>query len=533
MASGIEIPSENPHPHGPPPGQPGVPPPPPVEGHPPPAGQAILDKAAAYYEMPQWKLMWRRFRKHRVALWMLHVVIILYVLCLNCDFLAPYDPSEIHGRSVEMPPQVLRAGFSGALPQLYVHPFVLVQDPVTLKRQYWVNRQERTPLRWFVHGQKWKFMGLIQTDVHLFGTYQVSCDLSLIRVSDGAIVATAGGSTGPGGLAELAKSVCQKLAEPLAAKGDSVAVLNLRNNSGTARGRDLAGEMNQHVGRSLVASGGFQIHQRLEFPEGMDEKDVQNAELLKDDAARAKFAGSQYIVAGRVSENTCFLLGTDKLGQDLFSRILHGGRISLLLGLTGELLTFVLGISLGGISGYYGGKVDIIIQRIVEILQSIPTIPIWLAMAAAIPKEWTSLQGYFAMTMILAIIGWTGLCRVVRGKLLALREEDYSRAALLAGASERRVIFVHLVPNFLSHIIASMTLAIPGIILAETSLSFLGLGLRPPIVSWGVLLQDAQSVSTVVNQPWMLLPAVMVIIAVLAFNFAGDGLRDAADPYAN
>jgi peptide/nickel transport system permease protein len=406
---------------------------------------AAMDKAAAYYETPQWRLMWRRFRKHRVALWMLHVVIILYVLCLNCDFLSPYDPSEIHGRCVDMPPQVLRVGLveGSAWPRLYVHPFVLVQDPVTLERHYWVNRQVRTPVRWLVRGQPWKFMGLVPSDVHLFGVD-----------STPAPAAASGPTSAP--LAE-APATAPAAGMPASAPG----------------------------------------------------------------------------LAGEAGTPTCFLLGTDKLGQDMFSRILHGGRISLLLGLTGELLTFVLGVSLGGISGYYGGKVDIVIQRVVEILQSVPSIPIWLAMAAAIPKEWTSLEGYFAMTMILAIIGWTGLCRVVRGKLLALREEDYARAALLAGASERRVIFVHLIPNFLSHIIASMTLAIPGIILAETSLSFLGLGLRPPIVSWGVLLQDAQSVSTVQNQPWMLLPAVMVIIAVLAFNFAGDGLRDAADPYAN
>jgi peptide/nickel transport system permease protein len=192
----------------------------------------------------------------------------------------------------------------------------------------------------------------------------------------------------------------------------------------------------------------------------------------------------------------------------------------------------VLGIILGGISGYYGGVPDMIIQRAAEIFQTVPKIPIWLAMAAAIPKSWTSLQVYFAMTIILACIGWTGLCRVVRGKLLSLREEDYARAAMLAGATEWRVIFVHLVPNFVSHIIAGLSLAVPGMILAETALSFLGLGLRPPIVSWGVLLQEA-TVDAIVNQPWILLPALAVIITVLAMNFMGDGLRDAADPYAD
>ena len=228
-----------------------------------------------------------------------------------------------------------------------------------------------------------------------------------------------------------------------------------------------------------------------------------------------------------------FLLGTDGLGRDMLSRIISGGRISLLLGITGVMLSFFLGISLGGISGYYGGGVDMLIQRSAEIIQSIPTIPIWLALGAAIPKDWSPIQVYFGMTLILACMGWTGLCRVVRGKLLSLREEDYARAALLAGATERRIIFMHLIPNFTSHIIASLTLAIPGMILAETSLSFLGLGLRPPIVSWGVLLQQANSVQVVKSQPWLLLPAAMVVIAVLAFNFIGEGLRDAADPYSS
>ena len=363
-----------------------------------------------YYEASARKLMWRRFRKHKVALWMLHVTVMLYVICLSCGFFAPYDPNEIHKDWVNLPPQLLRIGKVDDehwLPRLYVRPFIVSQDPVTLERHHSVDRdpKNRIPVHLLVRGRKWRFFGLIESDLHLFGTRE------------------------PG-------------------------------------------------------------------------------------------------------VNTCFLLGTDALGQDLFSRLLYGGRISLLLGLTGVILTFVLGITLGGISGYYGGRIDMLIQRLAEVLQSVPKIPIWLALAAAIPKNWTSLQVYFSMTLILACMGWTGLCRVVRGKLLALREEDYARAALLAGASERRVIFVHLIPNFLSHIIASLTLAIPAMILAETSLSFLGLGLRPPIVSWGVLLQDAIRVDVVINQPWLLLPALMVIITVLAFNFTGEGLRDAADPYS-
>lgn len=356
-----------------------------------------------YYEASQWQLMQRRFRKHRIAFWCTHLVFLIYGLCLAAPFIAPYDPVEMHPGYINLPPQVVHVGFvpDHTLPRLYVHPYRMRMDPVTLERTYSVDESERTPIRFLVEGRPWGLFGL-ETSRHLFG----------------------------------------------------------------------------------VDKG-----------------------------------------------QTCFLLGTGKLGQDGLSRLLYGGRISLLLGLMGVTLSFVLGLSLGGISGYYGGRIDMLIQRTAEVLMTIPSIPLWLALAAAIPKDWSSLQVYWGMTMILACIGWTGMCRTVRGKLLALREEDYAKAALLAGATERRIIAVHLIPNFFSHIIASLSLAVPGMILAETSLSFLGLGLRPPVVSWGVLLQEA-TVDAVINQPWLLLPAVCVVLIVLSFNFMGEGMRDAADPYA-
>ena len=227
-----------------------------------------------------------------------------------------------------------------------------------------------------------------------------------------------------------------------------------------------------------------------------------------------------------------FLMGTDSLGRDVFSRMVYGSRISLSIGLVGVTLSLILGIVLGGISGYFGGWVDLGVQRLIEIIQCFPSIPLWMALAAALPHDWTTVQVYFGITVILSLVGWTDLARVVRGRFLSLREEDFVMAARLAGASEARIIRKHLLPSFASHIIASVTLSIPSMILAETALSFLGIGLTPPALSWGVLLQSAQNVNTLATAPWLLLPGALVIVTVLAFNFLGDGLRDAADPFS-
>ena len=234
---------------------------------------------------------------------------------------------------------------------------------------------------------------------------------------------------------------------------------------------------------------------------------------------------------GLDASRTIFLLGTDVQGRDLWSRLMYGTRISLTIGLLGVTASLVLGVVLGGFSGFYGGLADTLIQRVIEILRSIPTIPLWMGLAAALPRDWSILQVYFAITIIISLLAWTDLARVVRGRFLAMREEDFVVSARLVGCTQMRTIFVHMVPSFMSHIIAATTLALPAMIVSETSLSFLGLGLRPPAISWGVLLQQAQNVQTVAISPWLMLPAVPVIVVVMAFNFLGDGLRDAADPY--
>jgi len=233
----------------------------------------------------------------------------------------------------------------------------------------------------------------------------------------------------------------------------------------------------------------------------------------------------------QVPEGAVCLLGTDRQGRDMFSRILLGSQVSLTIGLIGVILSLALGAVLGIVSGYYGGRVDDVIQRVIELIRSFPSVPLWMSLSAAIPMSWSVLQTYFAISVILSLIGWTWLARQLRGKVLALRNEDFVRAAKLAGASDVWIIFRHLIPATLGHIVVIATLAMPAMILAETSLSYLGLGLRPPITSWGVLIQEAQNFQSIALYPWVFIPAAVIATCIFAFNYLGDGLRDAVDPY--
>jgi peptide/nickel transport system permease protein len=366
--------------------------------------KVVSEKESKVYVAPQWKLVWWKFRKHKLALFSGVMVILIYMIAVFAEFLAPFQPDMTNSKFLYAPPQMLHLIDDQGQFGLFVNGYTSKVDPVALRRTFEIDPTQKIPVGFFVEGFEYKMLGVIPTNRHLIGPVDSS--------------------------------------QPI------------------------------------------------------------------------------------------YILGADRLGRDLFSRLISGTRISMSIGLIGVFLSLVLGVLLGGLSGYYGGSVDNIIQRVIEFLRSIPSIPLWMGLAAALPTNMPPLQVYFGITIILSLIGWTGLARVVRGRFLSLREEDFVMSARLDGQNEMGIILFQMLPAFTSHIIAAITLAIPGMILSETALSFLGLGLREPVVSWGVLLQDAQDIRAIATAPWLLIPALAVVVSVLTLNFLGDGLRDAADPYA-
>lgn len=366
------------------------------------AVETLSPEQERYFQASQWRIMWWKFRRHKIAVISAWVLLVFYLCVPFAEVIAPYGPNARSAQNLYAPPQIIRFFHEGSFigPFVYEHKSTLNLEK--FRREYSEDRTKVSPIRFFCSGAPYKFWGLVDAEFHL---------------------------------------ICP-------------------------------------------AKGG-----------------------------------------------TLFIAGTDRLGRDLLSGLIYGARVSLTVGLIGVTISMIFGIVLGGIAGYFGGFVDAVIQRVIEILKSLPELPLWMALSAALPVTWNPVWIYLGITVILGLLDWPGLARAVRSKLLSLREEEFARAAVMMGAKPSRIISKHLLPGFMSHIIASASLSIPGMILGETALSFLNLGLRRPAVSWGVMMNEAQDITVVTIYPWLMAPVIPVIIVVLAFNFLGDGLRDAADPY--
>ncbi|KZL21008.1 Oligopeptide transport system permease protein OppC [Pseudovibrio axinellae] len=364
--------------------------------------EVLTKEQERYYQAPQWKIIWWKFRKHKLAV-VSAIILFFFYLCVPfAEIIAPYPVAKRNVDFLFAPPQAIHLFHDGRFVGPYVYGLSSSVDLENLKWSYETDTTQIHKLRFFCKGEPYKFWGLFSASLHV---------------------------------------VCP------------------------------------------------------------------------------------------AKEGTLFIAGTDRLGRDQYSGLVYGARLSLTIGLIGVSISMVLGVLLGGLAGFFGGWVDNSIQRVIEIMRSLPELPLWMALSAALPVTWSPVWIYFGLTVILGLLDWPGLARAVRSKLLSLREEEYAKAAALMGASPSRIIFKHLLPGFTSHLVASATLSVPAMILGETALSFLNLGLRRPAVSWGVLLNEAQNISVVTIYPWLMAPVIPIIIVVLAFNFLGDGLRDAADPY--
>jgi len=368
----------------------------------PNAVEELSPQQERYYQASQWRIMWWRFRRHRVAVWSGAFLIVMYLTVLFCEFLAPYNLHNRDTQHLYAPPQALHFFHDGEFVGPFVYGFDYELNMDTLLRQYQSNPEKVQPVRFLCRGDSYRFWGLIEGNLHLF----------------------------------------------------------------------------------CPAEGG-----------------------------------------------TLFFFGTDRLGRDMLSRIVYGARISLTLAFIATIISFVLGIVIGGAAGYFGGFVDAVTLRTIEIIKSFPELPLFMTLAALLPVTWSPIGVFAGISVIIGFLDWPGLARAVRAKILSLREEDFTTSAQLMGASPSRIIGRHLLPSFTSHLIASLSISIPTAILGETALSFLGIGLRPPVTSWGVVLFEAQNINVVAVHPWLMLPVIPLFLVVLAFNFLGDGLRDAADPY--